>query len=275
LVDNKKGSSPDAFIAVGVPGAQPMTAAVRGPHPHRRPAARHGGWLSLIAAILAGMPRLPGALCVGDRRFDGRSADDAAAAVAVCHQCPALQCCAEWLNSTPKYRRPTGVIAGVYRRTRDDKSMTAATANIITPKEKIMNSQNGLVPLALLATELEIDIAALAQQFGDDVVPDAAGLRCVPIERCREYIAATHAARRADEERMQTQIAECVAGIDRMNAPVQAMLEAIAAQPAAEPGVPAIAAMVANDPDIGFNRRGRHMDEMLGGENTYHKVQED
>ena len=79
-----------------------------------------------------------------------------------------------------------------------------------------MNSQNGLVPLALLATELEIDIAALAEQFGDDVVPDAAGLRCVPIERCREYIAATHAARRADEERMQTQIAECVARIDRI-----------------------------------------------------------
>jgi hypothetical protein len=139
-----------------------------------------------------------------------------------------------------------------------------------------MNSPNAyLVPLAVIALELEIDVNALAGQFGDAVTIDAAGLRCVEAGRSRAYLANANAARQAERERIQRQAAETAERIDAANAPLRALLSAIQAQPAAEPGTPALAAMIANDPDIGFNRRGRFLDEVLGGQNTYHDVQQE
>ena len=84
------------------------------------------GTIELVAAILAGTPNLPGAVC--DRRenlFDpahpGEDRDDLAhrhnAAATLCRTaCPVIDECAAWLTSfdgvRTSYRRPAGVLAG-------------------------------------------------------------------------------------------------------------------------------------------------------------------
>lgn len=80
----------------------------------------------LAAAVTAGTPELPGAACTQDPRlFDPRRAeryaggekpDTAAqrhaAAAAICHRCPVLHACRRWLDTVPRNRRPTGIVAG-------------------------------------------------------------------------------------------------------------------------------------------------------------------
>jgi hypothetical protein len=70
-----------------------------------------------MAAALANAPDLHGAACVGRARLfdiDGSHARDYTEAIAICHQCPALIACGQWLDSLgPRSRhRPAGVVAG-------------------------------------------------------------------------------------------------------------------------------------------------------------------
>lgn len=74
-----------------------------------------------LFAALIGAPSLPGAACAGrwslfDAPEPGADPDDAAyrqqVALRLCRTCPALTRCAEWVDSLPKSKRPTGVIAG-------------------------------------------------------------------------------------------------------------------------------------------------------------------
>lgn len=73
-------------------------------------------WAAAIAAILTGVPRLPGALC--RRRpelFDARDDDSARQAAELCARCPARQPCADWAD-TLKHNEAYGVLAGQHRQ---------------------------------------------------------------------------------------------------------------------------------------------------------------
>lgn len=78
-------------------------------------------WLMLAAAILRGQPKLPGALCRGRAElFDGASAEDRAAAAAVCKRCPARRDCVVFRQRTADWReRPIGVLGGRFRNQKD------------------------------------------------------------------------------------------------------------------------------------------------------------
>ena len=72
------------------------------------------GVIGLLAEVLRGVPRLPGALCTGrhtlmDAEFDGDDRQFAVdSAAALCFQCPALAECGQWANEA----RVFGVVAG-------------------------------------------------------------------------------------------------------------------------------------------------------------------
>ncbi|WP_425003865.1 hypothetical protein [Mycolicibacterium sp. S3B2] len=77
--------------------------------------------LEAWAALLAAAADLPGAACRGrgeefDADLDGEDRDAReqrlGRAVATCRQCPALADCSTWLDSQPRRRWPTGVVAG-------------------------------------------------------------------------------------------------------------------------------------------------------------------
>ncbi len=76
------------------------------------------------------------------------------------------------------------------------------------------------VPLTLVALEIGASADELAQRFGDDVVYDDAGLRCVPTERARVLLAAHCASQQAEKECLRRQRAEAerrMAELDRRN----------------------------------------------------------
>ena len=81
-------------------------------------------WKSMNA-LIAGIPDLPGARCAGladlfEATIDehGNAASRAqreharAAALRLCHACPALAPCRTWLDGLRPTRRPRGVVAG-------------------------------------------------------------------------------------------------------------------------------------------------------------------
>lgn len=55
---------------------------------------------------------------------------------------------------------------------------------------------SNLCPLAVLAAETTIPLATVAQQLGDVMQLDSAGIRCVPNEDARRYIESLAEARR-------------------------------------------------------------------------------
>lgn len=74
---------------------------------------------SLFRAL--GVPSLPGARCRGRARlFDpGRKGERTeivaqrhAQATAMCHRCPSLDACRDWVDSLKPSKRPGGVVAG-------------------------------------------------------------------------------------------------------------------------------------------------------------------
>jgi hypothetical protein len=80
-----------------------------------------------MAALLAGIPDLPGARCkgradlfeatVGVRPVDGRPTraeigNARTVALSLCATCPALDPCRAWLDGQRPSRRPRGVVAG-------------------------------------------------------------------------------------------------------------------------------------------------------------------
>lgn len=77
------------------------------------------GTVAILAAILAGTPRLPGAACrdhVGlyDAAADG-DRDAAQQAIEICRRCPVLETCARWISDTHPRRPPPGVWAAQYQ----------------------------------------------------------------------------------------------------------------------------------------------------------------
>jgi hypothetical protein len=78
-----------------------------------------------LEAVLADSPRLSGGLCIGfsevfDPPVTGGFTDDEKERVAfarsACGRCPVLEACRQWVDGLPLKRRPTGVVAGVVRR---------------------------------------------------------------------------------------------------------------------------------------------------------------
>ena len=69
-----------------------------------------------LNALIRDIPPLRDAACrdrteVFDVR-DGRDHKAIQQAQAICRECPVLQRCTEWLDGLPKFRRPSGVVAG-------------------------------------------------------------------------------------------------------------------------------------------------------------------
>jgi hypothetical protein len=68
----------------------------------------------LLEKVLAGVPKLEGARCVGKPElFDVSTLDEAAQAaeaLTLCESCPAIEQCSRWADSQPR-RRLHGVIA--------------------------------------------------------------------------------------------------------------------------------------------------------------------
>lgn len=76
------------------------------------------GTVAILAAILAGTPRLPGAACrdhVGlyDAAADG-GRDAAQEAVDICRRCPVLDACERWAERAYPQKKPAGVLAGQF-----------------------------------------------------------------------------------------------------------------------------------------------------------------
>lgn len=74
-----------------------------------------------LSRVLGALPDLAGALCVGrsglfDSPEPGADRELAeyqkARALSLCARCPVLDACTEWLNSLPKSKRPSGIVAG-------------------------------------------------------------------------------------------------------------------------------------------------------------------
>lgn len=68
-----------------------------------------------LLTLAARAPQLPGALCKGRPEtfdLDGNATQKVRAAIALCHCCPALLPCTEYLAATPADQRPSGVVAG-------------------------------------------------------------------------------------------------------------------------------------------------------------------
>jgi WhiB family redox-sensing transcriptional regulator len=71
---------------------------------------------------LARVPHLPGARCRGQSELFDRTVGGAAPrievmrarreALRVCRDCPALQACADWVDTIPPFLRPRSVVAG-------------------------------------------------------------------------------------------------------------------------------------------------------------------
>jgi hypothetical protein len=75
----------------------------------------HIGWVTLVAEVVRGSPKLPGALCRDRPRvFTSDAPDDIAEARAICGRCPELMRCAAW-SATVRRNRLDGVVAAVYR----------------------------------------------------------------------------------------------------------------------------------------------------------------
>jgi WhiB family transcriptional regulator, redox-sensing transcriptional regulator len=78
--------------------------------------------LDALLSALAGVPRLPGALCAGEPDiWDPSTPDDddidtaqrVAFAAKLCRRCPELTPCRSWLSSLRPHQRPGGVVAGL------------------------------------------------------------------------------------------------------------------------------------------------------------------
>lgn len=72
-------------------------------------------WIELTAAVLSGVPKLPGALCRGHAElFDARTDEAASLAVGLCGLCPSREPCAAWAAKLP-HNGAHGVLAGERR----------------------------------------------------------------------------------------------------------------------------------------------------------------
>lgn len=78
-------------------------------------------WVELAAAVLWRAPRLPDAACIGrGELFDAAnaSADDIAAAKALCARCECFAACSQWASGQ---RHLVGVVAGKYHQSKRDE----------------------------------------------------------------------------------------------------------------------------------------------------------
>ncbi len=73
------------------------------------------------------------------------------------------------------------------------------------------NSNSSTIALVTVAAEVGIGADELAQRFGDAVIVDAAGVRCISAERAREFITTHRALRQAEAERRRRRRAELAA----------------------------------------------------------------
>lgn len=78
--------------------------------------------LTGLLAELHAAPALDGAACTGrGHLFDDRQTEEttdawrhrATAAASVCHRCPVMNGCRDWLESLEPARRPHGIVAGL------------------------------------------------------------------------------------------------------------------------------------------------------------------
>ena len=123
-------------------------------------------------------------------------------------------------------------------------------------------SNSSTVELVTVAAEIGISADELAQRFGDAVVEDAAGIRCVATDRARAFLA-DHRRTKAQRERAERQQAEFAA---KRDAEHRRLLRRIRALPPAQDGVPALALALARDPDSRLARSSRRLDEMLAAQ---------
>lgn len=122
-----------------------------------------------------------------------------------------------------------------------------------------------LIALTLVAAEIGTDAGTLAHRLGDAVVVNAAGLRALPVDRCRAVIDDHHAAAQAASERAaemaarpgpMDQVRRLVAAIDERDERLRApgMLDA---------GMTAFARMQIADHEAKLEVKGRYLDEMI------------
>ncbi|OCB14151.1 hypothetical protein A5717_11615 [Mycolicibacterium porcinum] len=125
----------------------------------------------LLADLARAVPDLPGAACRGHQDVmdvaDGRDRSAIAAAQQICARCPALQECEAWLDSIPKARRPSGVVAGRFlapprvKRLRDHPARLPTKADRATRWLADYFQRHGPV----LSTQVRAD----AQRAGFDI----------------------------------------------------------------------------------------------------------
>jgi WhiB family redox-sensing transcriptional regulator len=105
-------------------------------------AHREPGWVSLLAEILRGAPRLDGGLC-RDRSllFDAEHNDEqdreyaTARAIELCRQCPCLAACRAWADAQPRGRL-SGVVGGEVRQVRPSAEAKRKKPKRPRPKPK-------------------------------------------------------------------------------------------------------------------------------------------
>jgi hypothetical protein len=140
-------------------------------------------------------------------------------------------------------------------------------------REKGLKMPN-VVPIVIVAAELDETVDALLMKLGDGViVVDDAGVRCLTTTMARQILDAHRASEQArrDRDAADRQLAA--------NQPNLAQLRvaALARQQAAwndspNSDIPAIARVMAADPESRFNRNDRDLAEQLSGEIILHRL---
>jgi hypothetical protein len=133
-----------------------------------------------------------------------------------------------------------------------------------------MNAMNGM-PIVTLAAALGLSVDLVARQNAGHIIK-VGGIDCVSVERSEAYVAEHR--RHCEAERHRQ--AEEWAAKKAQPFPLRERVRRLAQRPSpADPDVPALAMMMANDPDNALERSSRAKSEMIRGDATYHRVRQE
>jgi hypothetical protein len=135
-------------------------------------------------------------------------------------------------------------------------------------------NSNDVAALTLVAAEVGATADELASRFGDAVMIDDAGIRCIPTEIACELITAHRAAVQAERERRLREQAERAARPFALRERVRAIAAAEATWDG-DPNTPALVKALSRDPDSAQRRSEARLDEMRSGEMVMRRIRGD
>ena len=157
------------------------------------------------------------------------------------------------------------------------RAVTAAIGENKPHRKDHLVTEPKTVEVVTLGLECGIDANVVAQRLGANVITDdASGIRVVPADCAKAFLAELASARQRERERQAQLAAEIAANNTALR--TRERVRRLAAQQrthgSADPGVPAFALMLSGTADDPLERSGSHMSEMLSNATSmaYHKI---